>query len=74
MPTFSPSIAAFTFASEVSNIGIPAPVAIRAASIFVTIPPLPTFEPAPPISKEEIEFKSLTSEMTFAEGCEGGAS
>ena len=34
---------------EVSSIGMPALVAIRAASTFVTIPPLPTpAEPAPP--------------------------
>ena len=37
------------FSKEVSNIGIPADVAILAASTLVTIPPLPTPElPAPP--------------------------
>ena len=46
MPTSAPPRAAEAWSAEVSTTGMPAPVAIRAASTLVTMPPVPT--PAAP--------------------------
>ncbi|CAB4535195.1 unannotated protein [freshwater metagenome] len=54
---------------------MPAPVAILAASIFVTIPPLPTpEEPTPPTSTSLKALTDATSATRFAPACVGGAS
>ena len=74
VPSSAPVSDIETFSSEVNNIGMPAPVEMRAASIFVTIPPLPTLEPAPPISAPATSSILSTRRIFFAPGCDGGAS
>ena len=75
VPNTSPDNAAPTSASDASSVGIPAPVAIRAASTLVTIPPLPTpADPMPPITASEISSITWTSEIFFAFAEDGGAS
>ena len=55
--------------------GIPAEVAILAASTFVTIPPLPTPGlPAPPNVVVSISAITGTSLILCAPCCDGGAS
>ena len=75
VPTSSPDSAADKFCAEVKSMAVPLLAAIRAASILVTIPPLPTpAEPAPPISIPSNFEKSVTSLMRFAPFWLGGAS
>ena len=48
VPTGSPIIAGPAFDAHVNTAGMPDTAATRAASILVTMPPVPTFEPVPP--------------------------
>ena len=48
VPTGSPIMAGPAFAAQVSTAGMPETAATRAASILVTMPPVPTFDPVPP--------------------------
>ena len=57
MPTGSPASAAAALAAEVSTTGIPAPVAIRADSTLVTIPP----DPRPALPVEPIRTASRSA-------------
>ena len=52
VPTSCPASASLTSGSRVSSVGMPAAPAIPAASTLVTIPPLPTEDPVPPIVTE----------------------
>ena len=47
VPTGSPIIAGPAFEAHVSTVGIPETAATRAASSFVTMPPVPTLDPEP---------------------------
>ena len=56
-------------------VGIPAAVAIRAASTFVVIPPSPTpAEPVPPIWTSAMSFIDATCEISLLPGNSGGPS
>ena len=67
VPNSSPAITRSDWASEVRSIGIPALVAMRAASTLVTIPPLPTpAEPAPPSAIPSISAICATLRIAFA--------
>lgn len=48
VPTGSPIMAGPAFDAQVSTAGMPETAATRAASILVTMPPVPTFDPVPP--------------------------
>ena len=65
VPSSSPAMTRSDWASEVRSIGIPALVAMRAASTLVTIPPLPTpAEPAPPSAIPSISAICATLRIT----------
>ena len=72
MPTGSPRSAAAACAVEVRITGMPHPAAMRAASILVTMPPVPTPAlPLPPTSMSAMREKSRTVAMRRLVGSAG---
>lgn len=69
MPTGSPASTGAASGAAVSTTGMPNPVAIRAASTFVTMPPVPTpARPAPPMSTPVRSRSSCTSLIRLEPG------
>lgn len=59
---------------EASRVVMPAPVAIRAASTLVTMPPVPMREPTPPRRTESASRRERTVSIGREPGSEGGPS
>ena len=76
VPTGSPASASAACSAEVSTTGMPAPVAIRAASTLVCMPPVPS--PAAPVlpirTAVEVGGRSRTSGTSELPGAAGSAS
>ena len=67
-----PGEARAALSAEVSTTGMPAPVAIRAASTFVCMPPVPTpADPVPPIRTSSRSSSEVTSESSVVPAASG---
>src|SRR6478672_4418112 len=74
VPTRSPASAAPACSAAASTTGIPAPVAIRAASTLVCMPPVPTpAAPALPIRTRSRSASVATSPISVLPGSDGAA-
>ena len=71
VPTSSPANASAALSAEVRTTGIPAEVAIAAASTLVRMPPVPTADPTREVSTEASSARLCTSAIRRAPGLAG---
>ena len=73
MPTSRPSTASAKRSAEVISAAVPVVEASWAADSFVTMPPVPTFEPTEPMLTPASRATSSTTPIRSAPGSRGGA-